>query len=61
MISANQFSICGAIADLCGQVPKGIWAPGRLAALDHFDKMEMLTDFSTAVISTNAQLRRNLV
>ena len=29
VISANQISIHGAMADLCGEVPKDIRAPGK--------------------------------
>ena len=40
VISASQLSIYGAIADLCDEVPKDIRAAGKLAALDHLEKME---------------------
>ena len=61
MISTNQLSIHGAIADLCDEVPKGIRAQGKPAAPDHLEKMEIPTDLSIAENSTNAQQRRNLV
>ena len=35
VISANQLSVYGAIADLCNEVPKDLKASGKLAALDH--------------------------
>ena len=57
MISANQLSVYGSIADLCHEVPKDPWAPGKLAAPDHFEKMEIPTDLSIAEDSTNAQQR----
>ena len=59
MIYANQLSICGAVADLCDEVPKGIRAPGKPAAPDHLEKMEIPNDLSVAENSTNAQQRRN--
>ena len=61
VISANQLSIYGAIADLCDEVPKSIGALGKPAAPDHLEKMGMSTDLSIAENSTNAQQRRNLV
>ena len=57
VISANQLSIHGAIADLCDEVPKGIRAPGIPAAPEHLEKMEIPTDLSIAENSTNAQQR----
>ena len=44
VISANQLSMYGAIAELCDEVPKGIRAPGKPAAPDHLAKMDALTD-----------------
>ena len=61
VISANQLSIYGAIAELCDEVPKGIRAPRKLAAPDHLEKMEFPTDLSAVENSTNAQQRRNQV
>ena len=61
VISANQISINGAIADLCNEVPKGVRTPVKPAAPDHLEKTEVPTDLSTAENSTNAQQRRNLV
>ena len=61
VISANQLSIYRPIADLCDEVPNGIGAPGKPAAPDHLEKLEILTDLSIAENSTNAQQRRNLV
>ena len=61
VISANQLSIKGATADLCNEVPKGVRAPGKPAAPDHLEKMEIPTDLSIAENSTTAQQRRNLV
>ena len=59
MISANQLSIYGAIADLCNEVPKDLRAPGKLAAPDHLEKVEITSNLSIAENSTNAQQRGN--
>ena len=32
VISANQLSVYGAIADLCNELPEDLWAPGKPAA-----------------------------
>ena len=61
IISVNQLSIYGAIADLCDEVPKDIRAPGKPAAPDHLEKMEIPTGPSTEETQTNAEQRRNLV
>ena len=61
VISANQFSIYGAVADLCNEVPKDLRAQEKPAALDHLEKMKIPDDLSIAENSTNAQQRRNLV
>ena len=61
VISANQLSVYGSIADLCAEVPKDPWAPGKPAAPDHLEKMEIPTNLSISENSTNAQQRRNLV
>ena len=59
--SSNQLSIYGAIADLCSEVPKDLGAPGKLAAPDHLEKMEIPADLSLARNYTNAQQWWNLV
>ena len=46
VISANKLSIYGAVAELCDEVPKGIRAPGKSAAPDHLEKMDIPTDVS---------------
>ena len=61
VISANQLSIYGAAADLCNDAPKDFRAPGKLAAPDHLEKMDIPTDLSVAENSSNAHQRRNLV
>ena len=61
MISANQLCVYGAIADLCNESTKDLTTPGKPAATDHLEKMEVPTNLSVAENSTNAQQRRNLV
>ena len=39
VISANQPSVYGAVADPCNELPKDLRAPGKLAATDHLEKM----------------------
>ena len=51
----------GAKADLYDEVLKGIGDPGKLAAPDHLEKMDIITDLSIAENSTSAQQRWNLV
>ena len=61
VISANQLSIYGRVADLCNEVPEDLGAPVKLAALDHWRKMETPTDLFIAENSTNARQWWNLV
>ena len=60
VISANQLSVYGAAADLCDEVPKNIRAPGKLAAPQHLEKVEIPTVLSKAENSTNEQQWVNL-
>ena len=57
VISANQLSIYGAVADLCDEVPKDLRAPVKLAAPDHLEMMEIPTRPSAEETQTNAQQR----
>ena len=61
MISANQLSIYGAIADLCNELSEDLRASGKLAAPDHLEKMEIPARLSAEETQTYAQQRRNLV
>ena len=61
VLSAHQLSVYGAIADLCNELPKGLRAPGKPAAPNHLEKIDIPTDLSIAENSTGAQQRRNLV
>ena len=42
VISANQLSVYGAIADLCSELSKDLRAPGKPEAPDHLETMEIL-------------------
>ena len=61
VISANQLSVYRAIADLCNELPKDLRAPGKPAAPDHLDTMEIPTGLSITENSTNPQQWRNPV
>ena len=61
VISANQLSIYGAIADSCDEAPKCIGTPGKLAAPKHLEKVEIPIGPSAEETQNNAQQRKNLV
>ena len=54
VISANQLSINGAIADSCDEVPKHVRAPEKPAAPQHLEEVEIPTVLSKAENSTSA-------
>ena len=61
MISANQLSVYGAIADLCNELSEDPGASEKPEAPDHVETMEILTGPSIVETQTNAQQRWNLV
>ena len=61
MISANQLSVYGAIADLCKELSEGSRASGKPEAPDHLETMKIPLGPSIAETHTNAQQWRNLV
>ena len=61
VISANQLSVCGAVADLCIELSEDFRASGKLEASDHLETMEMLTGPSIAGTRTCAQQHGNVV
>ena len=61
VISANQLSIYGAVADLCTEVSKDIMASGKPEAHDPLETMEIPTEPPTADPRTDEQRRRNLL
>ena len=56
VISANQLSVYGAVANLCTEISEGFRASAKPEAPDHMEKMEIPTDLSNAE-TTNAQQR----
>ena len=61
VISANQLSVYGAVADLCNELSEEFWASGKPAAPDHLETMAIRTDPSVAGPHTNEQQQGNLV
>ena len=61
VISANQLSVYGAIADLCNELSKDLGVAGKLAVFDHLEMMEIPTRRSAEETETNAQQREILV
>ena len=61
VISANQLSVFGAMADPCNELPKDLRAPGKPAAPDHLEAMEIPTRPSAEETQTYAQQRGNQV
>ena len=64
VISANQLSIYGAVADMCREVSKDIMALGKPeahAAQDPLETMEIPTELSTADPRADEQRRWNLL
>ena len=57
MISADRLSAHGAIADLCNELSEDLGAPGKPAAPDHLETMEIPTGTSAEETRTNAQQR----
>ena len=61
IFSANQLSVCRAIADLCKELSEEFRAPGKPEAPDHLETMETPTGPSVAGPHTNEQQQGNLV
>ena len=57
VISANQLSVYGAVADLCNELSEDLGAPEKPEAPDHLESMEIPTGPSYAETHTNAQQR----
>ena len=55
--SANPLSVYGAMADLCNELSKDLWASEKPAALDHLETTEIPADSSAEESHTNAQQR----
>ena len=61
VISANQLSVHGAVADLCNELSEDFGASGKSEAPDHLETMKIPTGPSIAETRYNAQQRGNLV
>ena len=57
VISANQLSVYGAMADLCNELSEDLRASGKPAAPEHLETMEIPTGPSIEETQTNAQQR----
>ena len=57
VISANQLSVFGAVADMCHEVSEGLRVSVKPEAPDHLITMEIPTGSSIAETHTNAQQR----
>ena len=57
VISANQLSVYGAVADLCNEISGDLRASEKLAAPDHLETMEIPSGPSIAETHTSAQQR----
>ena len=57
VISANQFSVHGAVADLCNELSEDLGTSGKPEAPDQLETMEILSGFSFTETYTNAQPR----
>ena len=61
IISVNQISICGAVADLCKELSKDSEFAGKPAANEDLESMEIPTELPIADLHTNAELQGNLL
>ena len=61
IISLNQLSIYGAVADLCKELSKDSKVAGNLAANEDLESMEIPTEHFIADPHTNAESQGNLL
>ena len=61
VISVNQLSIYGAVADLCKELYKDSEVAGKLVANEDVESMEIPTEIPFADPHTNAELQGNLL
>ena len=61
IISVNQPSIYGAVADLCKELSKDSEVAGELAASEDLESMEIPTELPIADPYTNPELQGNLL
>ena len=60
VISLNQFSIFGAVADMCNELSEDLKVVEKHKAPDYLDNMDILTGLSIADIQANEQHQWNL-
>ena len=56
IISVNQLSICGAVADLCKELSNDSYVAGKFAANEDLESMERPTELPVADPHTSAEL-----
>ena len=61
VISVNQLSLNGAVADMIAALPVGRRAPGKLVASGQLDKQEILTQPLLAELQANEERQGNLL
>ena len=61
VISVNQLSIHGAVADMIEELPVGQKAPGKPAAPGQLEKPEILTQLPLAEVQANEERQGNLL
>ena len=60
-VSVNQFSVYGAVADLCRELARNSRGTGKPAANENLESMEIPTELPTADPQTIAELQGNLL
>ena len=61
VISVNQLSIYGAVADMSAELPVGQRAPGKPAAPGQLDKQEIITQPPLAELQANEERQGNVL
>ena len=61
VISVNQLSLHGAVADMIAELPVGRRAPGKPVASGQLDKQEILTQPPLAEMQANEERQGNLL
>ena len=61
VISVNQLSIYGAVADMIEELPVGQKAPGKAAAPGQLEKQDFFTQLPLAEVQVNEERQENLL
>ena len=61
VISVDQFSVYGAVADMIEELPVGQRAPGKPKAPGQLDKVEIVTQLPLAEVQANEERQGNLL